>query len=819
MGVHGLTTYLRENQRSVSTRLNLPSSSSDPVAIVVDGWSFIYDLYRNSGLPWVYGGEYHEFYDLVAVVVNAWIKVGLKVYFVFDGPTPELKFPTVVSRLGQSHVHPSLLFFRTSTASRGTGRFLNETRIIPPLAYTACIIALQNLQNSTGVVELHFADEEGDPYAVELAGRVGGYVVGNDSDFVVLNSDGYLGYIPLEEMMWYAPSTLEVPAHEEDSGFQEVRRSKSKKRPAVDTNIVGRGVIPPDGESPTLSLTIYKPELLAAHLKIPVTLLPLLGALVGNDFTLQPEMNRRNVQSMFFDRQLSLSQRITRVALTIQTILSPNTQKRRNPKHQVGSVMDLIDRAVNALLSRLNATLGSGEIESIVEKIVEATLQYAIPKYDADNESALDLESPRVCALHPRDSCPAMPLFSRRLEAQALGNADEGNDAIPHLLKAREQYLEAYRNGHLAPKILDILSSGTFWPRLFLENPDSETVSRSIGRPLREWTYSVLDNAVGLEEDLGDPERSEDEKHETEPDEDDNEDLDELIDVVESDSDAESDDLLAPLKGELHRLHQSNEYLKGADAPSSRLHKRPVVTEYLRRGTRVAQEGVEVTSLGTLISHISLPPCPESIPLVLLSFEEKFTVFLRALDSDVPPVRSLPKNQIVPVLSVRWVVHTLHLRWNETQSKEREKERWTRREAACFLAVFVPSLPSAFDSEELPAAVSDRSVQLTAQVLQSFESIEHFLQSLLLTNAFAPSAHLFSGRTFHKLLTEHKAPNVENLSPYLMSAVTSGLEHAFAEDRSQRVKKTKGAQKNVVVPKTSSVRGGGIFDLLANVAG
>ena len=142
----------------------------------------------------------------------------------YSGPTPELKFPTVVSRLGQSHVQPSLLFFRTSPASRGTGRFLNESRIIPPLAYTACINVLKILQNSTDAVELHFADEEGDPYAVELAGKIGAYVVGNDSDFVVLNTEGYLGYIPLDEMMWYAPLSLEVPSHEEDdSGFQEVR--------------------------------------------------------------------------------------------------------------------------------------------------------------------------------------------------------------------------------------------------------------------------------------------------------------------------------------------------------------------------------------------------------------------------------------------------------------------------------------------------------------------------------------------------------------------------------------------------------------------
>ena len=47
--------------------------------------SFIYQLHRNSNLPWVYGGEYDQFSSLVFVVVQAWIKLGLKVFFVFDG--------------------------------------------------------------------------------------------------------------------------------------------------------------------------------------------------------------------------------------------------------------------------------------------------------------------------------------------------------------------------------------------------------------------------------------------------------------------------------------------------------------------------------------------------------------------------------------------------------------------------------------------------------------------------------------------------------------------------------------------------------------
>jgi hypothetical protein len=70
--------------------------------------------------------------------------------------------------------------------------------------YPTCVHALQTILETTDALEIHFADGEADPYAVELAGRVGGYIVANDSDFMVFNSDGYLGYVPFEEMTWRA---------------------------------------------------------------------------------------------------------------------------------------------------------------------------------------------------------------------------------------------------------------------------------------------------------------------------------------------------------------------------------------------------------------------------------------------------------------------------------------------------------------------------------------------------------------------------------------------------------------------------------------
>ena len=46
---------------------------------------FLYKLFQDSGLPWVYGGEYDAVVELVIRIVRAWLAVGLRPIFVFDG--------------------------------------------------------------------------------------------------------------------------------------------------------------------------------------------------------------------------------------------------------------------------------------------------------------------------------------------------------------------------------------------------------------------------------------------------------------------------------------------------------------------------------------------------------------------------------------------------------------------------------------------------------------------------------------------------------------------------------------------------------------
>ncbi|KAF9049890.1 hypothetical protein BJ165DRAFT_1329774, partial [Panaeolus papilionaceus] len=795
MGVHGLTTYLREKQRLLSASKLVTSSHPQSIPIVVDGWSFIYHIYNTFNLPWVYGGEYTEFSRLVRHVVESWMKVGLQIFFVFDGPCPDLKFPTIISRMTESRVRPGQLFFRTSEVSRANGRFLRENRILPPLAYAVCVEVLQSLRSEQ--LELHFADEEGDPYAVELAGRLEGYVVGNDSDFVIFNSSGYRGYIPLDELVWqFAPPEDELnPSVDDDDDFQTVKKPKAKAKPAQKSAFVGGSFPAESQEDLSMSFISYSPETLASHLRIPVGLLPLLAALVGNDFSRDSDSTTRRTQALFFERQLSLPERIEKVANAIHEVLMPDGP-RRKAKHQVGSVMDLIDRTVNNLLVRHVGTLGSGEIDAIIDKIVNATLQYAIPKYAGETPGREGLWESSFCALHQAESCGFLPLISRRVMWQA-----ESNQSNPQLLQAREKYLDAYRQGTLEAKLMDTLNTASFWPRLFLENPDLETVQRSIAAPIRQWIYAILDDILGLPpSSVGDSdsvmEGSVDEPSEEDDDE------DELIDVVESDSEDDAPDYLAPLKGELYKLHPSDDEI--SEPPASVLsHQSPstglvIISEYIRRGTRIASEEIRVPSICDQLRSIELAEysIDDAPPLTLRSEEDRMTVLLRILRSDVPSIRQLAPESIVPVLALRWVVSTIHLRWKDTGSWDREKERWTKREAACILAACsTNSTPHNVMSKEEFPPIQDRNIQLTAQILAALEAVEELVQVLLLTDQVPFSLQRFSGMHFHRLLSTHSSIP-DTFPAAVFAAGQEGMEDFFQEERTKKARKSKSAKSS-----------------------
>ncbi|KAJ3998740.1 hypothetical protein F5050DRAFT_1566541, partial [Lentinula boryana] len=849
----GLTTFLREH-RELSETVLLSSQASDSVYFVVDGWSFIYELVFSP--PWVYGGEYLRLVQLITSVVHALLAVGVKLSFVFDGPSPEIKFRTLKTRMAKSRIEPSLLFFRTSQVSRSTPRFLHESRIIPPLSYAVTIHTLLQLQSSHhGHIDIHFADEEGDPYAVELAGRLGAYVVANDSDFAILNTEGYRGFIPLQSMVWHAPVDEEM-IHEE---YDEWVPAGKRKRPARNPNL-GRGIIPPSNTTScdlSLTFTVHSPEALSSFLGIPITLLPLLGALAGNDFSNQSAGAGKQVQQLFFEKGMLSSARINRVSTTLRSILSlaqKNTGKQA--KYHVDSVMDLISKTVKALLIRSLDSLGSGEVEEIVERVVDSTLQYAIPKYDPTSESDNNLWPSPLCALHHPDLCPMMPLFSRNIAANEwTEHGTEEEDLVPSaefvkLDAVRNALMQAYRAGQLSPSILDCLNSGSLWPRPFLENPDAETTAK-MTRPIRVWYCAILDDAVGLpeivDEVIEESEQVSDDLEVVSGKDDEAE--EELVDVVESGSEDEGPDMLAPLKGALRRLHDPNSGSTGppssADATLPVSAKQSRITEYYRRGTRVVDETVQIPSLSELLSEISKSellhtPAPHT-PLLIRTPDVRLAVLYCALgesDDTLRKTKFLTPEQLLTALALRWLLRFLRDKAAENpQSKQRQQERWTEKEARCLLAAFDWNVSShanggdpSYEVYQGYPPILDRNVQLTSQILQCLDSVHQLAEVLLVSDRVSSPAHLFSGRRFHAYLTNDLGPvPVDTSAGELWDVCVNGLDDVFVQERiSRKEKKLKNHQSQNAVdnpsklkqrnaPRKINDRGGGFYGLLGDV--
>jgi hypothetical protein len=485
--------------------------------------------------------------------------------------------------------------------------------------------------------------------------------------------------------------------------------------------------------------------------------------------------------------------------------------------------------------------MASGETDAIVDRIVNATLQYAIDKYDGDTFGPDSLWPSKICALHRAETCRLPGLFSRAL---LLSTDNEVADEITaehdiQLPQLHSLYITAYRSGQLQPKLMDILNTGTFWPRLFLENPDAENVARSIGRPIREWIFAILEDAVGLPEApeaTGDPEVGQFDTSQM-----DEEDEDELIDVVEEDSEDDGADLLAPLRGELQKLRAPDEEsdIPASTTSQSRSHVSPrpkCVMEYVRRGTRVAPESVTVPDISRLMVSSAFHSNSQEnwTPLPLRPASERMSVFLHILHSSTVALEKLPSEQLMCALVLRWVVRVMHLRAIETSSKEREKEKWTRSEAGAFLA-FYTSEGHGLDFHAMPAPagsepnaisettpISNRSIQLMAQVLMAIESIHNLSQVLAVSERVPVRVHTLSGQMFHMFLAQKVSNCRDTLPVGLWDACTEGLGDAFAEERPVKVKKSKVNGKSIASERTSArnavrVGTGSQFGLLAEL--
>ena len=710
------------------------------------------------------------------------------------GPYSELKIPVVAKRIQQGRIDPSNIFFRTSAAARSTPGFLNGIWISSPLAFPTCVAALKEEG-----VHCHYADGEGDPDCIALAVRHDGYILGNDSDYLIFNAQ-FKGYIPIDELCWNETIIAELGYDDcEDDGFQTVRSSKRSK---AYRSGVGRAVIPPKSFE-SLTVSIYQPERLAKLLQIGPGLLPLLASLLGNDFT-PPSLS-----ATFFPRSMSGIERVQRTASVIHEIFHPTKKtRRRNRSLLAAAGADVPGRVTALILATVSdlalRDLSLAEQEDIADSIRESIFQYLVPD---------DIPS------------PGGPFSS-------LLPASEEQD------KVRNLYTRLYREGDLPASIVGCYTTGTMWPLIFLEDPDVKSAPYVVGSPIREWLYAVLANGldgVGQEEE--------------EPVHVEMEDEDELIDVKEEDMDWEreylnSDDIeyvtvgaseistaesqslvysqgeaqeyptdpLTILRNQLeslrvheqgyqHPLAAPNGMMMGPTDESlmSSVVLRPsgprFVTEYIRRGQRLAGVQVPVRSLSSLLeesatassSSSSFAPTPiilsevpainaeSNVPIQLHPFSTRLHIFLHALSSNTDRMRRLPSSWTLLAASLRWTIISSSTRGSNTPVKGSGNKisvgaKWTPSEARAFLRACVAPLPPPTPpSEELhrgsnknrakdevdesnvtngtreastptstpatashPKELSTRSIQLTASVLAALDASLSLGAALLL---------------------------------------------------------------------------------------
>ncbi|KAF9517921.1 hypothetical protein BS47DRAFT_1482889 [Hydnum rufescens UP504] len=780
MGVQKLSAFVKDQRKALcEPRVFSLGSQARPETLVVDGWSFLYNLQIHSGLDWVYGGECDTLSELIKSNVRAWIKVGLEPIFIFDGPYSELKIPVIAKRIQQSRIDTANIFFRTSSAARSTPGFLAGVWILSPLALPTCVAALKEEG-----IPCHYADGEGDPECVAFAVRYNGYILGNDSDYLIFNAQ-FKGYIPIDELCWNESIIAELGYDDcEDDGFQTVRSSKRSK--ALRSN-AGKALIPPKSFE-SLTVSIYQPEKLAKLLQIGPGLLPLLASLLGNDFT------PPNLSATFFPRSMSGVERVQRAASVIHEVFHPTKRTRRRNRSLLAAAGTDVPGRVTALILATVSDLALRELslaeqENIADSIRESIFQYLVPD----------------------DTSPGGPFTS-------LLPANEEQE------KVRHHYAHLYRTCDLPSNIVGCYTTGTMWPLIFLEDPDVKSAPYIVGGPIREWLYAVLaDGLDGVGQEEEEPVKIE------------MEDEDELIDVTEEFSDAgeeytNSEDMfeyvnigaseistagshsqahsqggqeyptdpLTILRNQLEslRVHEQG-YQHHLPAPNATMMVPPdeslmssallrpsgprFVTEYIRRGQRLAGVPVLVRSLSTLLeestavssSFATTPLLLSEVPVIdripgapiqLQPFSTRLSLYLHALSSNTERIRRLPSSWTLLAASLRWTIIASSTRGSNTPVKSNGTRmntvgaKWTPSEARAFLrACAVPKQSKGHDENKNktdgssvangthggPSStpfgkavrsqeLSTRSIQLTASVLAALDASLSLSGALLL---------------------------------------------------------------------------------------
>jgi hypothetical protein len=609
------------------------------------------------------------------------------------GASPPEKHDTLVSRL-QSQISTARLFYTTSPTSRSTPGFSRSEVILPPLASQTFIHALERLGVDTHFVPLG----EADGAVVALADRLGAYILGQDSDFLILiggpGAGRVKGYVPLDMIMWIesphegvsSAGTATQSRDEQSGGEWETRHNRRE------THRQSHLLPPPSLTNPSLVITAIPPVALRQRLRLPASLLPLFASLCGNDYT------PPSASEYLFEPGLRTTGRIEKVARVLREVLfNPHGGSPRN-SHSASTSENAGDHAVELVkkvIKRLAVRDFShdGALPELVEAIIEATFQYALP---------LGVE---CCELYPfcgeldpagcqtsasrTDSAPVTPTASTSTSFHDQNQSQSQSQNVgthgPKGLATRE-YAKAQRRGMLN----SITHAWAYPDRMYLwtvlEDPSGASLKAGEGlRGVRQAAYLIAEEGFGGLR-WADEHSEQGEQHEDAKPTQENGDQQATSERCNGDvlpqqreqersQEAENPELIdllgvhvgASAGGTSETLQGVGE-TKGSPASTP---PRRSVTEYVRHSSRVSG------------FRLDLPPLPDRpIPLALESLDVSLAAYLAPLRSDIPAIRALPPHLHPLVAIVRLSVLDAASR---ADGKSGESAMWRRSDVEAVL--------------------------------------------------------------------------------------------------------------------------------------
>jgi len=603
---------------------------------------------------------------------------------------------------------------------------------------------------------------EADGVCAVLAERLGGYLMGQDSDFVILMGEvgKSKGYVPFDMMSWF-------PGPEEDVGdpatggenvdpeFTPVSNGRQQRR------IRESSLIPPsDYRNPILNLVIYPPSALRTRLRLPSNVLPLFASLCGTDYT-PPQASFH-----FFEPTLKLVQRIEKVARVLrEQLYSPSAPKARTAGDHAA---DLVSRVIKKLLVRDIQTEGEGRV--LVDAIVDATLQYTLPTMS------------RCCDHHP---------FCGVLDIGCQSESVEGVKA------GVKEYAEANTRGEFKGTRHAYLYPGMVHLSQVLEDPNRASIKLQGLVQVRKTAWEIVNEVMGLR--FVSPEAEEGSEEEK---------VNVVMDGVEQETDKDIKAKLAEddtMDDRSERTLVDDDYgrLDGdgtsatpvantsiiLSSPSDSKHEtksaQRIVTEYVRSSNRIIAHTI----------HLATPS--SDAPRALQPLSHRLSIYLSALQANTPLISSLP----LPFQPIIAIIRFCIL---DSPSSSSTKDAWRAAEVTALLQACLGTYfswqreehgdcPTNQETTTDYPLLTNRNAQLGAH-LQAIMTDSHLLaEALLLSDSNTDKGsegemtHLrtykfYSGSTIHRFLQRLKSEGWKwsqaNQETYelCLSALVEGIE-------------------------------------------